>query len=304
MENTDTRTYILEADYPEINVDMDGVLTNFRKAFLDKTGKNIETTEDFWKYIEGDEGFWEHMEWLPEGKKLWNKIKHFNPTILSSPTRDPLSKSGKSKWVDKHLGKDVPRIFDSKKWKYAGKDKILIDDYEEKNIKPWIEHGGIGIVFDGRKPFGPQVKQLVGINEDIEHINYSDSSVEFTFKENGEELGTAYAEKFNHKFLSPEEFEEVESDGRVDIKADHKIFWLSDVSVPIEYRGNGIATSLIHSVEEFARHHGYNYLMLRAQPSGKQRMPLRALVHFYEKRGFSTIADLDPNRSVIMVKEI
>jgi hypothetical protein len=142
----------------KIYVDMDGVLCNFEKAWAN-LGK--EHTEGMlpWKYEEkygqekfhsiikdiGKTDFWANMDWQPGGKELWNYIKKYNPTILSTPTRSKSSKDGKTIWLDRELGKDIPRIFEKDKYKYSEPETILIDDYEKK-ISDWIEKGdGIGV---------------------------------------------------------------------------------------------------------------------------------------------------------------
>lgn len=137
----------------DIYVDMDGVLTNFDKQLEDKTGiKNgrefeLEHGQDvFWDKIhEHGVEFWSEMEWMPMGKKLWNYVKRYNPTILSAPSKHKDSKVGKIKWIKEHLG-DVSYILikATDKQKYANENAILIDDYH-KNISQWKDKNGIAI---------------------------------------------------------------------------------------------------------------------------------------------------------------
>ena len=35
------------------------------------------------------------MEWMPDGKELWDYIKDKQPTLLSAPSRNPASRLGK-----------------------------------------------------------------------------------------------------------------------------------------------------------------------------------------------------------------
>jgi len=139
----------------KIYVDMDGTLTDFEKEFrkIDgSTTKQIDKSKDrekFWNHVDkGGLKFWSLMEWNTGAKKLWNYIKKYNPTILTSPA-SLLKNSfdGKKIWVKRELG-NVKLIFKKSKEKhhYADSESVLIDDLD-KNIKNWIAAGGIGIKF-------------------------------------------------------------------------------------------------------------------------------------------------------------
>ena len=64
----------------KIFCDMDGVLVDFEKGYLELTGKDISgewhTTTEFWDPInkEGSK-FWDNLEWMKDGKKLWSYIE-------------------------------------------------------------------------------------------------------------------------------------------------------------------------------------------------------------------------------------
>ena len=102
--------------------------------------------------LEDDEEFWENLPWMPEGKAIWNAIKHEHPIILTSPMDQngyTGSIKGKEKWIKRELGLDINSraIFSHDKYEYAnkgGEPTVLIDDYD-KNIKLFKEHGGITI---------------------------------------------------------------------------------------------------------------------------------------------------------------
>jgi len=135
----------------KILADLDGVLTDFSKQLCELLDKPLDRDYDFgndpkvWaKISKAGKEFWSEMEFMPDGRELWDAIKKYDPTILSSPTRHPSSIEGKKIWLKKNLP-GVPYIIESKKEKYAKKDAILIDD-REKNIKKWEDAGGIGIL--------------------------------------------------------------------------------------------------------------------------------------------------------------
>ncbi len=79
--------------------DMDGVLVNFDKGYFELTGKYPHEMKNkdpqlFWEPISKvGKQFWEELEWMPDGEQLWNYIKIYNPTLLSSPSRDCCIKS-------------------------------------------------------------------------------------------------------------------------------------------------------------------------------------------------------------------
>ena len=100
--------------------------------------------------LESDEDFWTNLPWMPEGKEIWDSIKDYNPTILTSPMDQngcPESIFGKQKWIKRELGLDINKrvIFSHDKYEHAvrgGVIGVLIDDYD-KNISLFKEHGGI-----------------------------------------------------------------------------------------------------------------------------------------------------------------
>ena len=134
---------------------MDGVLTDFDEQFKklsngvppgeyeSKNGKN-----QFWALVdEGGVGFWVGMPWMPNGQTLWNKIKPYNPTLLSAPSSKNESRLGKRLWVKNNLpGTKLILASAQNKQNYSGANRILIDD-RPSNVEQWRSQGGIGILF-------------------------------------------------------------------------------------------------------------------------------------------------------------
>lgn len=161
----------------DIYVDMDGVLTDFERRFEQFAGvspdeftsqKTIQVgkekaDEQFWDLVDKQIGvrFWAGMPWMPEGEKLYQYIKKSKPTILTSPSRDESSRIGKGVWVKRNMP-NVPVKFGYKasgKAKYAGPNKILIDDRED-NIQAWKAAGGIGILFKSTEQVKNELSKL------------------------------------------------------------------------------------------------------------------------------------------------
>lgn len=140
----------------KIYCDMDGVLTDFNKAYLEISGEDITgryvSNPSFWKKID-DAGleFWENMSWTKDGKELWDFIAKFKPAILSAPSIRKESRIGKQKWVDRELpGTELILRSANRKKELATPLSILIDD-REPNIEGWISAGGIGILHTNTK---------------------------------------------------------------------------------------------------------------------------------------------------------
>jgi hypothetical protein len=133
----------------DIFVDMDGVLTDFERRFEQFAGvtpdeymsqKEIQygkdkANEQFWDLVDKQIGvrFWAGMPWMPEGEELYKYIKKYKPTILTSPSREESSRIGKGVWVKRNMS-GTPVKFGYKadgKAKFAGPNKILIDDRED-----------------------------------------------------------------------------------------------------------------------------------------------------------------------------
>jgi hypothetical protein len=134
--------------------DMDGVLTNFEARFEHYSGMHPQEYEKkyglpaFWELIDVKIGvkFWIGMDFMPQGKELWNFIKPYQPDLLTSPSRDNNSRLGKNLWVKNNLSPKPKVIFSYSKDKqrFANENSILIDD-KKSNINEWTSRGGIAI---------------------------------------------------------------------------------------------------------------------------------------------------------------
>ena len=143
------------------------------------------TSEDYNKFIKNTHDFWKGLDWLPDGKQLWNYLVDLKASgtiselnILSSPSSDQkiideegnvtkrnLAEEGKRLWLEKQgivEGKNVDRII-IKKDKYEEADRptdILIDDTPKKLYGKetergkklgWVDAGGTGILHKNTK---------------------------------------------------------------------------------------------------------------------------------------------------------
>jgi len=167
-------------------VDLDGVLADFDKGYKELTGvttkhADAQGKEEFWglflnnlndKNIE-EEDYWANLEWMSDGKELWDYVKEYKPYVLSAPSTDQTipreeryklhnnsSMRGKNTWGQR-LDNMKKMYFRPAKLKsdYAGPNKILIDDRKD-TIDMWNQKGGIGIHHTSTASTIDQLKKL------------------------------------------------------------------------------------------------------------------------------------------------
>ena len=154
-----------ETEYT-IYCDMDSVLVNFDLGYQELTGMTTQQAdtngvEAFWEPLsKAGAKFWITLQWMPDGKQLWDYIKKYNPILLSAPSREDSSKLGKRVWVKRELpGVKLILKYASQKQEYASPTSILIDD-RQKNIDQWEAAGGIGILHTSTPNTIKQLQQL------------------------------------------------------------------------------------------------------------------------------------------------
>ena len=153
--------------------DMDGVLVDFDKGYEDLTGLHtkhvdVQDSNEFWnKFREGlkeknigELEYWSRLDWMSDGKELWNYIKQYNPYVLTAPSRDPQSREGKRAWVERLDNmKNIYFKAAAFKSEYAAPNRILIDDRAD-TIEKWNKNGGIGILHTSTSNTIEQLKKL------------------------------------------------------------------------------------------------------------------------------------------------
>ena len=153
----------------KIYLDMDGVIADFDKTFEDlykmQPGKfEAEFGQTaFWEKVYETPTFFKYMLPTPRKNDIWDlcKTRCQNVIILSSPSRtnQPICMLHKRDWLDRLVGKHVPAIFEAHKHKYAGPNRLLIDDTKKK-IDKWVEHGGIGHLYTDFERLSSFIKQI------------------------------------------------------------------------------------------------------------------------------------------------
>lgn len=166
-EDVDTAISV-KTELPEIYLDMDETIVDWMKGAdeaLERVGKpkwnDSYWTDNYtpdeaekikWDILNSTPQFWENLDFLPDGKALWNYVKKYKPHILSAcGTLAKTCKAGKMRWLAKHLGMsnlgDIHLVKRSQKKDFAvvkGKQTVLIDDFL-KNCQEYVNHGGLAI---------------------------------------------------------------------------------------------------------------------------------------------------------------
>ena len=132
--------------------DLDGVLADFEQGVKNKFKKNISEIKPnlMWGVINKSTSFFETLPWMPKGKELWSRIRHYQPIILTGvPPSSSTAIQQKINWCQRELGTDVKVITCATKDKpnYSLCDYILIDDRTD-NLIAWNKKGGKFILYD------------------------------------------------------------------------------------------------------------------------------------------------------------
>lgn len=119
----------------------------------DLAAYGCETNDQFWKPIHdhqyGEDFFWENIDPLPWYDELIELVTDTTSDwfIVTSPSRSPLSCSGKIAWCHKWVGTQFDRCIPTRhKYVLANPNTVLIDD-RDSNCEEFREHGGNAITF-------------------------------------------------------------------------------------------------------------------------------------------------------------
>lgn len=140
-------------------LDMDGVVSNFEKAYR-AMWNEFEYDRERFKEAVMQRRIFSHLEMMPNAEKFLAKIreiesgysKHLNIEMLTSvgTHRTEMGNAGreqKTEWLCNHGIPYKPNFVCSKpeKAQYAGKHTILVDD-SEGCILPFQAAGGVGLL--------------------------------------------------------------------------------------------------------------------------------------------------------------
>lgn len=108
-------------------------------------------TADFWRELQKDgHHFWANLIELDGAREIWDHAGNLGAIrrILSCPSIDPFSMSGKGEWMQRFTNDKWFRDVHLTPHKHECADigRILIDDHE-KNVDDFIAAGGLAILY-------------------------------------------------------------------------------------------------------------------------------------------------------------
>lgn len=157
MASAQQSDFLKSAKY-KVFVDLDGVLVDFDAGVEALFGRKPDDLPPpvLWSRLAKTPGFYDTLEWMADGRTLWDFVKQFEPTILTGLPRGAWAEPQKRAWCARELGEAVPVITCLSKEK-ADKAKasvaegivpILIDDRE--SLRESFEAAGGIFVFHTR----------------------------------------------------------------------------------------------------------------------------------------------------------
>jgi 5'(3')-deoxyribonucleotidase len=156
--------------------DLDGVLADFVTGSIEACQLPIKhddvdcwnyfepymTRKEFWQRIHEQKYFWEDLPVYPWAHDLVGMLAEYGDVVFcTDPSGDDEGATGKIKWLKRHgfvLPSGTNYVLTNYKWMLAGRDRVLVDDYQ-KNCAMFDKHDGMSVVF-------PQRWNGVGIGED------------------------------------------------------------------------------------------------------------------------------------------
>ena len=120
-----------------IFVDLDDVMCNFSKAYLEKKSPECY-------YPQSDYGFFRNLEPIEDSIESYKILEnHYDVWILTAPSiHNPLCYSEKREWVEKHLGFETCKKLIISPNKGLLKGDYLIDDNIHEGFEGELLHFG------------------------------------------------------------------------------------------------------------------------------------------------------------------
>jgi 5'(3')-deoxyribonucleotidase len=143
----------------QLFLDCDGVLANFDEAAQRILGEHPRGYEarhsehEFWSRLEDHTaGFYRTLDVLPQGRILFEAVRHLHPIILTGCPKGDWAAPQKKEWANEHFpGTKVITCRSVDKRLHMKRGDILVDDYL-KYRKLWIDAGGIFVHYDNESP--------------------------------------------------------------------------------------------------------------------------------------------------------
>lgn len=139
----------------QLFVDLDGVLADFDEGVRRITGKDPAELHPrrMWPAIAKTRGFYDSLNWMSDGRVLWDAVQDFDPVILTGLPMGKWAEPQKRSWCERELGPEIPVVtgMSRKKAELAaqwmeenglgGRIPVLVDD-RLKMKEAWEASGG------------------------------------------------------------------------------------------------------------------------------------------------------------------
>ena len=132
-------------------IDLDGVLVDFDSGVLALFGKSPEELPPrvMWPRLAKTSGFYDKLDWLSDGRVLWEFVQHHQPIILTGLPIGTWAEGQKRAWCSRELGSAIPVITCMSKEKHykaletcqENEKPVLVDD-RLKLKESWEDVGG------------------------------------------------------------------------------------------------------------------------------------------------------------------
>jgi len=151
---------------PRLFLDADGVLADFDagaqqllgmkpKAFIAKYGRGA-----FWKRLANAKNFYGSLPQMPDARRLFDAVKHLDPTILTGLPLGKWAAPQKVEWAAEHFpGVPIITCMAADKHKHMHPGDVLVDDREKHRAV----YEAAGVVFVHHKNAEDSLRQLAKI---------------------------------------------------------------------------------------------------------------------------------------------
>jgi len=151
---------------PRLFLDCDGVLADFDLAarqLLRMTPKQYITTHGrgaFWSKLAKAKNFYGSLPEMPDARRLFDAVKHLDPTILTGLPLGKWAAPQKIEWAAEHFpGVPIITCMAADKHKHMHPGDVLVDDREKHRAA----YEAAGVVFVHHKNAEDSLRQLAEI---------------------------------------------------------------------------------------------------------------------------------------------
>jgi len=163
---------------PRLFLDADGVLADFDagaqqllgmkpKAFIAKYGRGA-----FWRRLANAKNFYGSLPQMPDARRLFDAVKHLDPTILTGLPLGKWAAPQKVEWAAEHFpGVPIITCMAADKHKHMHPGDVLVDDREKHRAV----YEAAGVVFVHHKNAEDSLRQLAKIFPSVEAPESADA---------------------------------------------------------------------------------------------------------------------------------